>query len=112
MPVGLTSPSTYFTSSPLIYNNMVYMGSINSDTIYKINGYTGALVKKMLIDPHGYFTMQSTPLADGNLMYLATTNDTLYAVDTGTGVVKWKFCSSLDMTHSLLHLLFTRTGYT
>jgi outer membrane protein assembly factor BamB len=98
MPVGLTNPSIYFAPSPLVYNNMVYMGAYNSDTIYKINGKTGALVKKMIIYPYAYFTLQSTPIADGKLLYISTTNDTLYAIDTGTGNVAWKFASSWDQT--------------
>jgi len=84
--------------SPLIYNDMVYQAAVNSDTIYKLNAKTGALVAKMTLPGHStvsapnhFFTVMGTPMADGKLIYLATTNDTLYAIDTGTANVVWKF---------------------
>ncbi len=86
--------------SPLVYNDMVYQAAVNSDTIYKLNAKTGALVKKMVLPGHTtvsppghFFTVMATPIADAGLIYLATTNDTLYAIDTGTAAIKWKFGS-------------------
>jgi eukaryotic-like serine/threonine-protein kinase len=111
LPTDNTITSSVFRPSPLLYNEMVYMADINSDTIYKINSKTGALVKKMNVTqlvpgstnatPAGPFTgVMATPIAAGNLIYLATTNDTLYAIDTGTGVAKWKFGASGELLSS------------
>ncbi len=88
----------YFKPSPLIYNNMVYQVAVNSDTIYKLDAKSGALVKKMVLPGHysvtppmQFFTCMATPIADNGLIYLATTNDTLYVIDTGTADIKWKY---------------------
>jgi outer membrane protein assembly factor BamB len=92
-PLGILLPKD-FSPSPLLYNGMVYFTAINSDTIYKVNGSTGALVKKMTVPGtslSNYFTVIATPVADKNIIFLATTNDTLYAIDTGTAAIQWKF---------------------
>ena len=85
-------------ASPLVYGGMVYVGitNLNSglgqlDTLYKLNGQTGALVKKMVFGPVHNFSIKSTPIADGKLIYIATTNDSIYAIDTGTAAVQWRF---------------------
>ena len=81
---------TYFAPSPLLYNEMVYMASYNSDTIYKIDAKTGALVKKITI-PNEVFRVEGTPIADANLIYIVGTNGRVYAFDTGTYALKWRF---------------------
>lgn len=103
---AVASNFKHFKPSPLVYNDMVYQVAVNSDTIYKLNGFTGKLVKKMVLPGHSavslpghFFTCMATPIADGNLIYLATSNDTLYAIDTGTGAIKWKF-GNLTNDHS------------
>jgi len=84
-------PNALFAPSPLLYNEMLYVTFNYSDTIYKISSESGKLVKKLNITPYEYFSVVSTPIADGNLIYLATSNDTLYAIDTGSGATKWAF---------------------
>jgi len=87
-----------YKPSPIVYNNRVYLTATNSDTVYKLNAETGKLIAKLTVSGHTvvqypahYFTIVATPIADANLLYLATTNDTLYAIDTGTGATKWRF---------------------
>ncbi len=87
-----------FKPSAIVYHERVYLTASNSDTVYKLNANTGALIAKLTVlnhttvpYPSHYFTIVGTPVADGNLLYLATTNDTLYAIDTGTGATKWSF---------------------
>ncbi len=101
-------PTTVFTPSPLLYNGMLYLTAINSDTVYKVDARTGLLVKKLTpCSGYGtipttsglhYFTVIATPVADGNTIYLPTTNDTMYAIDTGTGNIKWKYASGSDLS--------------
>jgi len=84
---------TDFAPSPMMYNGVLYLTSINSDTIYKVNANTGTVIKRMTVsgtNSAAYFTVIATPVASGGLIFLATTNDTLYAIDT-TGVTHWKF---------------------
>ena len=95
--------------SPLIYNDMIYMASTASDTLYKINAKTGVLVKKITVTipvPGSTpvaappFTVVATPIADGKLIYLATTNNSIYVIDTGTGLATWHFAGSAPLISS------------
>lgn len=98
LPHDTGTVATPFKPSALVYHERVYITAVNSDTVYKLNANTGALVAKLTVGPHTtvpfpghFFTVVATPIADGKLLYLATTNDTLYAIDTGTGTTVWKF---------------------
>jgi len=93
----LALPGPIF-ASPMVYNDIVYVG-VNGlvgawDTLYKINGKTGALIKKMTIPTNFSYSIKATPLADGKSILLATTNDSLYSIDTGTAAVNWRFGES------------------
>ncbi len=80
-------------ASPLIYNEMIYVGTSGApfcDTLYKINVQTGALVKRIAFSGVSYGIV-ATPTANANLIYLACTNNTLYAIDTGTYTIKWSY---------------------
>ncbi|MES2702771.1 MAG: PQQ-binding-like beta-propeller repeat protein [Bacteroidota bacterium] len=93
LPYKTIPPVYTFAPSPLLYGNMVYMATVNSDTLYKINAKTGAIVKKMTVSPWSFFHMYATPVADGNLVYIAGDNGILYALDTGTGATKWLYAA-------------------
>jgi outer membrane protein assembly factor BamB len=80
-----------FKPSPLLYNEMIYQPSAFSDTIYKINSKTGTIVAKIVLPTAGLFTVESTPVASGNLIFLTTMNDSIYAFDTGTYAIKWRY---------------------
>ncbi len=83
-----------YAPSPLVYHNRLYIVRANSDTIYKLNPSNGAILKKFTLPATGGFAYQATPIADGNLIYLAHMNGTLYAIDTGTFDIKWKYSSA------------------
>ncbi len=98
LPFHAAASGIVFMPSPLLYHEMIYQPSAYSDTIYKINSETGAIVKKIvLLDPTIttptplLFNVQSTPIADANLVYLTTMNGSIYAFDTGTYKVKWSY---------------------
>ncbi len=85
-------------ASPLVYGGRVYVGTVNylaplgaCDTLFKLNSRTGAIVKKMWVSGASPFSIKATPIADGKYIFLACTNDSLYAIDTGTGAVSWRF---------------------
>lgn len=85
-------------ASPLLYQEFLYVGLLKiapfigtTDTLYKINANTGVIVKKMTIAAASGLSFKATPVADGKLIYLATTNDSLYAIDTGSAAVSWRF---------------------
>jgi len=106
---GLYTPTNYlaltpsvpivFTPSPLLYNESVYMAYVQrdpnqTDTVFKINARTGALIKKITPNVTEHFNIQATPVADANLLYVAGTNNRLYAIDTGTYLTKWEFVAN------------------
>ncbi|MBC7554894.1 MAG: PQQ-like beta-propeller repeat protein [Taibaiella sp.] len=89
-------PSSIF-ACPMVYYNRVYVAVANTlsfggmyDTLYKLNSSTGKLVKKMTILGAAPFSLKATPIAEGKLIYLATSVDSVYAIDTGTGAVTWR----------------------
>ena len=88
-----------FTPSPVLYNGMVYVAYIQrngslTDTIFKLNSKTGALVKKIIPNSGEHFNIQATPVADGGLLYVAGDNGKVYAIDTGTGNTQWEYSTS------------------
>ncbi|NDC41238.1 MAG: hypothetical protein EBZ77_06780 [Chitinophagia bacterium] len=83
---------------PIVYGGYTYVGTVNylssfglCDTLFKVNSQTGKIVKKISIPGSSLFSIRATPIAEGKYIYLATTNDSLYAIDTGTLAVKWRF---------------------
>ena len=102
----LSLPASIY-SSPLVYQGRVYVGTValppvfaNCDTLYKINSNTGVIVKKITIAGALSFSMKATPIADGKLLYIATTNDSLYVIDTGTAAVSWRFGADAPLESS------------
>jgi outer membrane protein assembly factor BamB len=91
-------PTIYFTPSPVLYNGMVYVAYVQragaTDTIFKINSKTGALVAKILPNKSEVFNIQATPVADGGLLYVAADNGHVFAIDTGTYALKWEFTAN------------------
>ena len=92
-----TVPIVY-NPSPLLYNESVYIAysqhdPTRTDTVFKVNARTGALIKKITPNPNEIFNIQATPIANGNLLYVAGAgvNNELYAIDTGTYVTKWEY---------------------
>ena len=111
-PLGTELP-IHFQPSPLVYGGMVYMAGTQtnpvpiSDTIYKINSSTGTLIKKIYLSNTSGIgnNVQATPIADANLIYVATTDygttgGTIYAIDTGTYVVKWSYSAGSPIVSS------------
>jgi eukaryotic-like serine/threonine-protein kinase len=93
----LTFANSLF-ACPLVYGGYVYIGTANllsgsglCDTLYKINSKTGKFAKKISFPGSGPFNIRATPLADGQFIYIAGMNDSLYSIDTGTTVIKWRF---------------------
>ncbi len=88
----------YFTPSPVLYNGMVYAAYVQrasaTDTIFKINSKTGALVAKILPNKNEIFNIQATPVADGGLLYVAADNGHIFAIDTGTYALKWEYTAN------------------
>ncbi|NCX95025.1 MAG: hypothetical protein EBX41_01200 [Chitinophagia bacterium] len=88
-------------ASPLVYNGSVYVGVVNylstsgigCDTLYKINSETGVMQKKITIAGAPPFAVKATPIASGKIIYLATTNNNLYAIDTTTWAPAWTFAA-------------------
>ena len=87
-------------ASPLFLNGKLYVGTTNNppfaglrDTLYKINALTGAIIKKITFPGAAPFSILATPVADDRLYYVATASseNTLYAVDSTTDTVVWRY---------------------
>ncbi len=94
-------------ASPYVYGGCVYVGTINylaplgtCDTIFKINSATGKLVKSFVLTAPCSF--KATPIADSASLYVATMNNNLYSLDTGTGAANWSFVGDAPFVSSPL----------
>jgi outer membrane protein assembly factor BamB len=98
---GVTPP-TLLAPSPVVYNNMVYVATFNSDTVYKLVSKTGVFVKKVKLNSSGGpMAVHATPVANGNLLYVPVyTDNTIYAIDTGTLAIKWQFTADANLVSS------------
>jgi outer membrane protein assembly factor BamB len=94
-------PAGRFTSSPTVYNAMVYIGS-NNGTFYALNETTGTVVWSQ---PLGWVpkltcggalgisstaTVAINPATDLPTVYVAGGNGYLFALDAASGTVVWK----------------------
>ena len=86
-------------ASPLLYGNFVYLANSTRDTLYKVNAKTGEIVKKITYAGGGAGAT-ATPVADGNLIYLASLNGSLYVIDTGAYTTKWTYAAGGSMLAS------------
>lgn len=98
MPPSGAANTNIFNPSPLLYYGMVYVGTgvadangAPNDILYKINSRTGKIVKKITIPGASGFLISATPVADANLIYVPFSNGTIYAIDSGSSALKWKF---------------------
>jgi outer membrane protein assembly factor BamB len=77
-------------SSPLVVNNTVYFGSFDT-YLYAVNASTGALKWRYKTD---YPISLESPVVGGNAVFISSTpgypNGNVYAIDTATGLLKWK----------------------
>ena len=92
-------------ASPLIYNERIYVGANGAtygDTLYKLNAQTGKVLGSFYqnLNP---FHIIGTPVADGKLIYLATTNGILYALDTANLSVIWSAGMGALRTSPVVH---------
>ncbi|GAA4468671.1 hypothetical protein GCM10023093_26750 [Nemorincola caseinilytica] len=87
--LGLSFP---VKASPILYKGSVYLVSSFRDSVIKINAKTGEVTKRFSFG--GGVGTVSTPIADGNLLYIGSSNGRLYAIDTGTGIEKWSYATN------------------
>jgi outer membrane protein assembly factor BamB len=92
---------------PLVYGGFAYIGTYNPlastafcDTLFKVNTKTGKIAKKIWIPGASLFSIKATPIAFGNTIYLCTTNDSVYAIDTGTLKITWRFGADASIESS------------
>lgn len=74
--------------SAAVDNGIVYFGCRDSH-FYAVNARTGALVWKR--DHHGSWVIASPAVAGGTVYYTTSDEQKLYAVDAGTGAVRFRF---------------------
>jgi outer membrane protein assembly factor BamB len=78
------SANNYVQSSPLAYNQVVYIGS-HDYNLYAMNIKDGGI--KWKFSTNGL--VKSSPLAYNGMVYIASYDKNLYAVDSATGTLKW-----------------------
>lgn len=74
------------TSSPYVYNQVVYVGNDNA-FIYALNIINGGV--KWQFQSSG--AVISSPLLYNGVVYAASSDKNLYAIDSAVGTLKWYF---------------------
>lgn len=88
----------YMEASPVIVGDYMYLAT--SDSLIKIDAKRGKEIKKYWF-PYAKFTsFFSTPVVQGDIIFLGSANDTMYAFNTTSENIKWKFNAGDDITSS------------
>ncbi|MCF8451493.1 MAG: PQQ-binding-like beta-propeller repeat protein [Taibaiella sp.] len=87
--LGLPCP---IIASPVVYNGSVYICSSDRDTVYKLNGKTGQITKRISFYG-GNIGIKGTPIVDGQFIYVPSLSGTMFVIDTGTYETKWTFAT-------------------
>lgn len=89
----LPLPEGIILTSPLIYNDMIYLQSISS-TIYAFDLNTQQELWHFSVNVEGERQLVSAPVITDDILFATTANADLYALDTITGVELWRFQSN------------------
>jgi eukaryotic-like serine/threonine-protein kinase len=76
----------YYHSSPLVHDNVIYLGSGNS----KVQAFTADKGELLWQFTTGDI-VHNTPVIVGNLLYVGSFDGYLYALNIKTGALAWKF---------------------
>jgi outer membrane protein assembly factor BamB len=87
--------STPIEASPLLVDTCVYIAGLDGN-LYKIDAKRGTLLKTLKDFPFSQF--KGTPIVHDKLIYLPSTNDTLYCLENDA--IKWKFSAGADIVSS------------
>lgn len=80
--------SSKIIASPIVYKGNVYVASSVGDTIFKINSKTGELIDKITYSGGGAGA-KATPIADEDLLFVASMNGGFYVINLSDGTTKW-----------------------
>jgi outer membrane protein assembly factor BamB len=75
----------YYSSSPIIYNGIIYFGS--GESIYAINHLDGKLIWNYKTGD----VVHTRPAINNDKLFIGSFDGTLYALNTITGNLYWKF---------------------
>ena len=81
-----TSRSSRFIGGAVIGDNLIYAGTVDG-TVYALNRETGSTVWTY----GAARDIWSTPLLDGDTLYVTSLDKYLYALDAASGNLLWKF---------------------
>jgi len=74
------------TSSPIVVNGLVYVGS---DNLYALDAASGTL--KWSFWARGSTVLPPDVIVVNGLVYISSSDDNLYALDAASGTLKWSF---------------------
>lgn len=89
----LKLPLAGLQANPVVIGDYLYLAM---DSLYKIDAKRGKIVRRF--DKPYFSGFYTTPYADGNVLYLGSTNDTLYAFDVSNENINWKFKGAGDFS--------------
>ncbi|MBL7683996.1 MAG: PQQ-binding-like beta-propeller repeat protein [Flavipsychrobacter sp.] len=91
-------------ATPIVVGNFLYVPS--ADTFYKLDVKKGTVVRKYYFNDADFKGFYSSPVSDGKTVYIASLNDTVYALDVNADNIRWKH----DMVDTVLSSLVIYNG--
>jgi hypothetical protein len=84
-------------ASPAVYGNMLYIASGNGTTLVALdmtNVVSGTVTQKWSINLGGAYA----PITNNGIIYVGSSDKKFYALDAGTGAVKWSYLTGAGFT--------------
>ncbi len=93
---------TNVQATPVILGEFLFLPT--TDSLIKMDAKRGTVIKKYHFPDASLRSFVSSPTGQGVMLYIASTNDTVYALDANEDKIKWKFNASDPIVSSpILH---------
>lgn len=83
----LKLPVQGLQATPVVIGDYMYLAM---DSLYKVDVKKGEMIKVYSFPNAQFDSFYSTPLVDGNILYLGSLKDTLYSFDVSNETLRWK----------------------
>lgn len=84
-----TNMKANIIASPVVVDEFLMVAA--ADSLYKLDLHTGAIIKSYSFDNENFISFTGTPVAQGKVLYVASQNGFLYAVDVQNDKLLWKY---------------------
>ena len=76
-------------ATPVVLGEFLFLPT--DDSLVKMDAKRGTVIKKYYFQDAVFRSFVSSPTGQGVMLYIGSTNDTMYALDANEDKIKWKF---------------------